>query len=116
MPKSNAQRRKVFRERKKKEKLAASPHSRKSDKKKQEKKPEKYCKFIKCYRGISIRVHEGISSTENKTLQNTLLMLSLRDGNTTENLLMTSQINTDLVNHPVPLTTENLNNTSTCWN
>ncbi|GFS92973.1 ATP-binding cassette sub-family A member 3 [Trichonephila clavipes] len=41
-----------------------------------------------------------------KLLKNTLLMLSLRDGNTTENLLMTSQINTDLVNHPVPLTTE----------
>ncbi|GFX30402.1 uncharacterized protein TNCV_3460531 [Trichonephila clavipes] len=41
-----------------------------------------------------------------KTLQNTLLMLSLRDGNAIETLLMTAQINTDLVNHPVPLTTE----------
>ncbi|GFY11133.1 uncharacterized protein TNCV_4471191 [Trichonephila clavipes] len=37
-----------------------------------------------------------------KTLQNTLLMLSLRDGNAIETLLMTAQINTD----PVPLTTE----------
>ncbi|GFY15143.1 uncharacterized protein TNCV_1569581 [Trichonephila clavipes] len=33
-------------------------------------------------------------------------MLSLRDGNAIETLLMTAQINTDLVNHPVPLTTE----------
>ncbi|GFW83034.1 uncharacterized protein TNCV_4604611 [Trichonephila clavipes] len=28
------------------------------------------------------------------------------DGNAIETLLMTAQINTDLVNHPVPLTTE----------
>ncbi|GFV95008.1 transposable element Tc3 transposase [Trichonephila clavipes] len=41
-----------------------------------------------------------------RTLQNTLLKLSLRDGNAIETLLMTAQINTDLVNHPVPLTTE----------
>ncbi|GFT83073.1 uncharacterized protein TNCV_629071 [Trichonephila clavipes] len=41
-----------------------------------------------------------------KTLQNTLLMPSLRDGNAIENLLMTAQINTDFVNHPVPSTTE----------
>ncbi|GFX98922.1 uncharacterized protein TNCV_1504961 [Trichonephila clavipes] len=33
-------------------------------------------------------------------------MLSLRDGNAIETLLMTAQINTDLVNHYVPLTTE----------
>ncbi|GFX37904.1 uncharacterized protein TNCV_1823581 [Trichonephila clavipes] len=32
-------------------------------------------------------------------------MLSLRDGNDIETLLMTAQ-DTDLVNHPVPLTTE----------
>ncbi|GFT09390.1 uncharacterized protein TNCV_5062551 [Trichonephila clavipes] len=38
--------------------------------------------------------------------KNTLLMLSLRDGNAIETLLMTAQVNTDLVNHPVPLTTE----------
>ncbi|GFU88804.1 uncharacterized protein TNCV_4444811 [Trichonephila clavipes] len=36
-----------------------------------------------------------------KPLQNTLLMLSLRDENAIETLLMTAQINTDLVNHPV---------------
>ncbi|GFX66883.1 uncharacterized protein TNCV_999221 [Trichonephila clavipes] len=41
-----------------------------------------------------------------KTLQNTLLMLSLRDGNAIENLLMTAQINMDLVNHLMPLTTD----------
>ncbi|GFX07659.1 uncharacterized protein TNCV_4159281 [Trichonephila clavipes] len=41
-----------------------------------------------------------------KTLQNTLLMPSLRDGNAIETLLMTTQINTDFVNHPVPSTTE----------
>ncbi|GFV71852.1 uncharacterized protein TNCV_2457871 [Trichonephila clavipes] len=33
-------------------------------------------------------------------------MPSLRDGNAIETLLMTAQINTDLVNHPVPLTTD----------
>ncbi|GFU93761.1 uncharacterized protein TNCV_1659861 [Trichonephila clavipes] len=33
-------------------------------------------------------------------------MLSLRNGNDIETLLLTVQINTDLVNHPVPLTTE----------
>ncbi|GFW75459.1 uncharacterized protein TNCV_4426431 [Trichonephila clavipes] len=33
-------------------------------------------------------------------------MPSLRDGNTTETLLMIAQINTDLVNPLVPLTTE----------
>ncbi|GFW46745.1 uncharacterized protein TNCV_2981011 [Trichonephila clavipes] len=33
-------------------------------------------------------------------------MPSLRDGNAIETLLMTAQINKDLVNHPVPLTTE----------
>ncbi|GFV39985.1 uncharacterized protein TNCV_1962561 [Trichonephila clavipes] len=48
---------------------------------------------------------ERISSME-KTLQNTLLMPSLRDGNAIETLLKTSQINTDFVNHPVPSTTE----------
>ncbi|GFU86665.1 uncharacterized protein TNCV_2880851 [Trichonephila clavipes] len=36
-----------------------------------------------------------------KTLQNTVLMLSLRDGNAIETLLMTAQMNTDLVNHPL---------------
>ncbi|GFU44274.1 uncharacterized protein TNCV_3041171 [Trichonephila clavipes] len=33
-------------------------------------------------------------------------MPSLRDGNAIETLLMTSQINTDFVNHPVPSTTK----------
>ncbi|GFU40885.1 uncharacterized protein TNCV_2466721 [Trichonephila clavipes] len=35
-------------------------------------------------------------------------MLSLRDRNAIETLLMTAQINMDLVNHPVPLTTETI--------
>ncbi|GFV38864.1 uncharacterized protein TNCV_2814801 [Trichonephila clavipes] len=33
-------------------------------------------------------------------------MPSFRDGDTIETLLMTAQINTDFLNHPVPLTTE----------
>ncbi|GFY32132.1 uncharacterized protein TNCV_2622691 [Trichonephila clavipes] len=41
-----------------------------------------------------------------KTLQNTLLMPSLRDGNAIETLLMTAQIITDFVQQPVPSTTE----------
>ncbi|GFU51006.1 uncharacterized protein TNCV_4461981 [Trichonephila clavipes] len=41
-----------------------------------------------------------------KTLQNTLLMPSLRDGNAIEILLMTAQINKDFVSHPLPSTTE----------
>ncbi|GFX51025.1 uncharacterized protein TNCV_2733761 [Trichonephila clavipes] len=41
-----------------------------------------------------------------KTLQNTLFMLSLRNGNAIETLLMTAQMNADLVNPPVPLTTD----------
>ncbi|GFU76967.1 uncharacterized protein TNCV_4521231 [Trichonephila clavipes] len=81
---------------KKKEKLAAS----------QVEKVTKKGKFIKCYRQISIRVRERISSTKKETSQNTLLMPSLRDGNAIENLLMTAQINTDFVSHPVPSTTE----------
>ncbi|GFV20367.1 uncharacterized protein TNCV_4141281 [Trichonephila clavipes] len=41
-----------------------------------------------------------------KTLQNTLLMPSLRDGKAIETLLMTALINTEFVNRPVPSTTE----------
>ncbi|GFW20140.1 uncharacterized protein TNCV_2320811 [Trichonephila clavipes] len=33
-------------------------------------------------------------------------MSSLRNGNAIETLLMTAQVNTDFMNHPVPLTTE----------
>ncbi|GFX00485.1 uncharacterized protein TNCV_2091351 [Trichonephila clavipes] len=49
--------------------------------------------------------HERISIME-KTLQNTLLMSSLRDGNAIETLLTTEQINKDFVNHPVQSTTK----------
>ncbi|GFY16858.1 uncharacterized protein TNCV_3689161 [Trichonephila clavipes] len=43
-----------------------------------------------------------------KTLQNTLLKPSLMTNgrNAVQTLLMTAQINTDFLNHPVPLTTE----------
>ncbi|GFV31491.1 uncharacterized protein TNCV_3462971 [Trichonephila clavipes] len=94
MPKSNTHRGKEFCERKK---LASSPV---------EKKAEKYCKFIKCYCQISEYMREYRAGK--KTLQNTLLMPSLMtpDGNAIEALLMTAQINTDLVNHPVPSTTK----------
>ncbi|GFU01569.1 uncharacterized protein TNCV_655181 [Trichonephila clavipes] len=89
MSKSNVQRGKELRERKKKEKLAASPVEKVTP------KTETYCKFIKCYCQISIRVHERISS-----------MLSLWDGNAFETLLMTVQSNADLMNYPVPLIAE----------
>ncbi|GFV30558.1 uncharacterized protein TNCV_41831 [Trichonephila clavipes] len=97
MPKSNAQ--KEFRKRKKKEKLAASPVKKVTKKKKNianslsatAKSPSEYMREYRARK---------------KTLLNTLSMLSLRDGNAIETLLMTAQINTDLVNHPVPLTTE----------
>ncbi|GFX01836.1 uncharacterized protein TNCV_370251 [Trichonephila clavipes] len=49
--------------------------------------------------------HERISSMEN-TLQNTLLMPSLRDGKAIETCLVTAKVNTDFVNHPVLSTTE----------
>ncbi|GFX94630.1 uncharacterized protein TNCV_3088591 [Trichonephila clavipes] len=51
--------------------------------------------------------HERISSM-GKTLQNILLMPSLRDRIAIEALLMTAHINTDFVNHPVPSATEPL--------
>ncbi|GFW15594.1 uncharacterized protein TNCV_4657321 [Trichonephila clavipes] len=85
----------------KSKKNSISKSSRKSDK-----KTEKQCKFNKCYRQFSIRVQMREYRAWKKTLQNTLLMPSLRDGNAIETLLMTAQINTDLVNHPVPSTTE----------
>ncbi|GFT85209.1 hypothetical protein TNCV_496661 [Trichonephila clavipes] len=83
---------------KRKKRKTSSKSSRKSDKKTQKnsanssnaKSPSKY---IREYRA------------RKKTLQNTLLMPSLRGGNAIETLLMTAQINTDFVNYPVPLTT-----------
>ncbi|GFX70040.1 uncharacterized protein TNCV_4614791 [Trichonephila clavipes] len=100
MPKSHAQRGKEFRERKKKEKLTASPVKKVTKKKKKNianslsataKSSSEYMREYRAWK---------------KTLQNILLMLSLRDGNAIEALLMTAQINTDLVYHPLPLTTE----------
>ncbi|GFY17584.1 uncharacterized protein TNCV_3519391 [Trichonephila clavipes] len=100
MPKSNTQRGKEFHERKKREKLAASPVEKVTKKQKNNANSSSpTCQ-------ISIRVHERISWMKKKSLQNALLMPSLRDGNTIETLLMTAQNNTDFVNHPAPSTTE----------
>ncbi|GFT19160.1 uncharacterized protein TNCV_302941 [Trichonephila clavipes] len=89
---------------KERKKKTSSKSSQKSD---NPHTPRKYCKSIKCYCQISIKVHEIISSTERTTLQNTLLMLSLRDGNAIETRIMTAQINRDLRReHLVPLATE----------
>ncbi|PRD28975.1 UNVERIFIED_CONTAM: hypothetical protein NCL1_30808 [Trichonephila clavipes] len=88
MPKSNAQRGKVFRERKKKEKLAASPVKKVTRK-----------KALKNQKNIANLLSATVESPSEymreylalkKTLQNTLLMLSLRDGNAIETLLMTA--------------------------
>ncbi|GFW26402.1 uncharacterized protein TNCV_383641 [Trichonephila clavipes] len=84
-----------------KERKTSSKSSRKSDK-----KTEKYCKFLLSATAKSPSEYMREYRARKKTLQNTLLMLSLRDGNAIETLLMTAQINTDLVNHPVPFTTE----------
>ncbi|GFX19389.1 uncharacterized protein TNCV_3015281 [Trichonephila clavipes] len=54
---------------------------------------------------MAIRVHERTYNTGEKHCK-ILLMPSLRNGNAIETLLMTAQINTDFVNHPVPLTTD----------
>ncbi|GFV14806.1 uncharacterized protein TNCV_2712431 [Trichonephila clavipes] len=101
MPKSNAERRKEFRERKKKKGKTSSKSSRKSDKKKKKNNANSSSAAAKS-RSEYMREYQAWR----KTLQNTLLMPRLRDGNAIETLLMTAQINTDLVNHPVPLTTE----------
>ncbi|GFT19239.1 uncharacterized protein TNCV_303481 [Trichonephila clavipes] len=94
----------MFRERKKKEKLAASPVEKVTRKKQGEKKKNIANLLSATAESPSeyMREHEH----GKKTLQNTLLMLSLRDGYAIETLLMTAQINMDLENHPVPLTTE----------
>ncbi|GFV06859.1 uncharacterized protein TNCV_4020651 [Trichonephila clavipes] len=51
-------------------------------------------------------LHMGEYRAWKKTLQNTLLKSSLRDWKAIDTLLMTAQINTDFVNHPVPSTTK----------
>ncbi|GFV86457.1 uncharacterized protein TNCV_2156501 [Trichonephila clavipes] len=106
MPKSNAQRGKVFRERKKKEKLSASPVEKVTRKKATTTKPQKNIANLLSATVESPSEYMSEYRARKKTLQNILLMLSLRNGNAIENLLMTAQINTDLVNHFVPLTTE----------
>ncbi|GFW17561.1 uncharacterized protein TNCV_2651191 [Trichonephila clavipes] len=108
MPKSNAQIGKVFREKEKKRNTrAASPVEKVTRKKKQkQKKTQKNIANLLSVTAESPSEYMREYRTRKKTVQNTLLMLSLRDGNAIETLLMTAQINTDLVNHLVPLTTE----------
>ncbi|GFU79323.1 uncharacterized protein TNCV_2138461 [Trichonephila clavipes] len=75
MPKSNAQRGKVFRERKKKEKLAASPVE-KVTRKEQGKKTQKNIANLLCATAESPSEYMREYRAQTKTLQNTLLMLS----------------------------------------
>ncbi|GFV40497.1 uncharacterized protein TNCV_1288991 [Trichonephila clavipes] len=106
MPKLNALRGKGFRGRKKK-RNTSSKFSRKSYKKKaRDKKPQKNIANLLSATAESPSGYMREYRARKKTMQNTLLMFSLRDGNAVETLLMTAQINTDLENHPVPLTTE----------
>ncbi|GFW00141.1 hypothetical protein TNCV_2914231 [Trichonephila clavipes] len=90
MPKSNTQRGKEFCERKK---LASSPV---------EKKQKNIANSSSATAQSQSEYMKGYRAGK-KTLQNTLLMPSLMtpDGNAIETLLMTAQINTDLVNHPL---------------
>ncbi|GFU70032.1 uncharacterized protein TNCV_2984591 [Trichonephila clavipes] len=74
--------------------------------KQQKKKPQKNIANLLSATAESPSEYMREYRARKKTLQNTLLMLSLRDGDAIETLLMTAPINTDLVNHPVPLTTE----------
>ncbi|GFT42305.1 uncharacterized protein TNCV_1786181 [Trichonephila clavipes] len=81
-----------------KEKKTSSNSSRKSDKKK-----------VQIHQVLVPNLHQiTLEKIEHgkKALENTLLMSSLRDGNPIETLLMTAQINSDFVNHFMPLTTE----------
>ncbi|GFX50527.1 uncharacterized protein TNCV_614561 [Trichonephila clavipes] len=98
-PKSNTERIKEFRERKK----TRIKSSRKRDQKKQKNSANPSSATAKS-RSEYMREYRA----RKKTLQNTLLMPSLmtNDGNAIETLLMTAQINTDFVNPPVPSTTE----------
>ncbi|GFT58705.1 uncharacterized protein TNCV_1360691 [Trichonephila clavipes] len=93
---------KLFRERRK----TSSKSSRKSDKKKIKKKKQKSIANLLSATAEFPSEYIREYRSGQKTLQNILLMLSLRDENAIETLLMTAQINTDLVNHPFPLTTE----------
>ncbi|GFU17042.1 uncharacterized protein TNCV_2479881 [Trichonephila clavipes] len=86
----------------KEEKLASSPVEKKKTKK-QKNIANSSSATAKSQSGYMREYRAG-----KKTLQNTLLMPSLMtpDGNAIETLLMRAQINTDLVNLPVPSTTK----------
>ncbi|GFX08981.1 uncharacterized protein TNCV_4165601 [Trichonephila clavipes] len=108
---------KCFVKERKKEKLAASP-VKKVTRKKQEKTQKNIANLLSATAESPseyLREYRAWKKKK-KTLQNTLLMLSLRDENAIETFLMTVQINTDLVNHPVPINYRALNNSSACWN
>ncbi|GFY31125.1 uncharacterized protein TNCV_4360321 [Trichonephila clavipes] len=141
MPKSNARRGKVFRERKKKEKLAASPvenvtKNQKYNANSSSATAKSRSEYMREYQArkknitkysLNAEYNDKQKNSANsssatakspseytgenikhgkKTLQNTLLMPSLRVGNAFETFLMTAQINTDFVNHPVSSTTK----------
>ncbi|GFW73098.1 hypothetical protein TNCV_832171 [Trichonephila clavipes] len=78
-------------EKKRKEKLAASPVEKVT-----KKNPRKIVKIQVLLPNLHQSTHERISSMEKKHCK-ILLMSSLRDGNAIETLLMTAQINTDFV-------------------
>ncbi|GFU67986.1 uncharacterized protein TNCV_2823291 [Trichonephila clavipes] len=84
MPESNAQRGKVFREGKKKEKLAASPVKKVTRKK--QKKTQKNISNLLSVTAESPSEYMREYRARKKTLQNNLLILSLRDGNVMERL------------------------------
>ncbi|GFW40396.1 uncharacterized protein TNCV_1019541 [Trichonephila clavipes] len=96
---------KCFVKERKKEKLSTIPVEKVRSKKQGEKSQKNIANLLSAT-AVSASEYMKKYRSLKKTLQNTLLVLSLRDGNAIEALLMTAQLNTDLVNHPVPLTTE----------
>ncbi|GFX79746.1 ATP-dependent DNA helicase [Trichonephila clavipes] len=101
MPKLNTQRGKEFREGEKKKKNWHRPVEKES--KKQKNSANSSSTTTKS-RSEYVREYRA----RKETSQNTILMQSLitNNGNDIETLLMTAQINTDFVNHPVPSAAE----------
>ncbi|GFS87715.1 uncharacterized protein TNCV_4213491 [Trichonephila clavipes] len=80
--------------------------NRKSSRKNDKKKTEKNIAHLFSITAKSPSEYMREYQARKKEHCKTLLILSLKDGNAIETLLMTAQINTELVNHPVPLNTE----------
>ncbi|GFW53412.1 uncharacterized protein TNCV_3927911 [Trichonephila clavipes] len=96
MPKSNTQRGKEFRERKKKEeKLASSPVEKETKKQKNS-----------ANSSSAAAKSRSENMREYRARKKTLPSLMTNDGNAIETFLMAAQINTEFVNRPVPSTTE----------